>query len=102
MNNKESKIYTNKIENLKNNIQKEYRCLRCEEKKESLNKISKGDLIYKLKHIFSKPNFIYQADINIMYNNGKTITEKIVGMKDNYLMTFDGKRIYLDEINDIK
>ena len=37
-----------------------------------------------------------------MYNNGKTITEKIVGMKDNYLMTFDGKRIYLDEINDIK
>jgi len=102
MNNKDSKIYTNRIESLKNNIQKEFICKSSEVRTERYSEVSKNEIIRKLKVIFSKPNYIYQTDINIMYKNGKNMTEKIIGLKDNYLMTFDGKRIYLDEISDIK
>jgi hypothetical protein len=103
MNNKDSKIYTNKIQNLKNNVQKEFICRADNVREEKINKaVSKAELIRKLNFIFSRPNYIYQTDINIMYKNGKNITEKVIGLKDNYLMTFEGKRIYLDEIIDIK
>ena len=34
--------------------------------------------------------------------NGENIEEKIVGVKDNYLISKDGSRIYIDNISDIK
>ena len=32
----------------------------------------------------------------------KNIEKKIIGRKDSYIITFDGQKIYLDEILDIK
>ena len=37
-----------------------------------------------------------------MYKNCKNIDKKIIGFKDNYIMTSDGDRIYIDEISNIK
>lgn len=64
--------------------------------------LSKTDLINKINNIFKRPDYVYQADVNIMYKNGKNIDKKIIGFKDNYIMTSDGDRIFIDEISNIK
>ena len=59
-------------------------------------------LLKKIESIFSRPDYVYQADITILYKNGENINKKIVGIKDNYLLTIEGEKIYIDDIYDIK
>ena len=42
--------------------------------------------ISKINDIFKRPDFVYQTDITIMYKNGESINERIVGLKENYLI----------------
>ena len=56
----------------------------------------------KIKNIFQRPDYVYQANVNIMYKNGENKQKKIVGFKENYLITLEGEKIYIDEIKDIK
>ena len=37
-----------------------------------------------------------------MYKNGENKNKKIIGFKDNYLLTSDGLKISIDDIYDIK
>lgn len=64
--------------------------------------VDKASLLKKINNIFSRPDYVYKADITIVYKNGKNINKKIVGIKDDYLLAFDGERIYINEILDIK
>lgn len=100
------KIYKNKIENIKSNIQNEfyYRSnSTAEDKRDDNNvKVDKSVLLMKIDNIFKRPDYVYQKDIIIMFKDGKNIEKKIIGRKDNYIITFDGQKIYLDDILDIK
>lgn len=108
MSEKFPEIFKNKIDNVKSKIQNEYYYRGSkEEKTEKDNfvkdkKISRSMLLDKINLIFKRPDFIYQADITIINKNGESMNKKIVGIKDNYLLTLDEEKIYLDDIDDIK
>ena len=55
-----------------------------------------------MNEIFESPNFVYQADITILYKNGENIKEKVIGIKDDYLITLEGNKINLNDIYNIK
>lgn len=104
-------IYKNKINKLKTGIQNEYyfRNFKDNETRneEIINnnkgiKIDKMSLLRKIDNIFKRPDYVYQADVIIVHKNGENIRKKIIGKKDNYLITFEGEKIYFDEILDIK
>ena len=65
-------------------------------------KISKSKLLDKINSVFKRPDYVYQADITIINKNGESMNKKIVGINDNYLLTLDEEKIYLDDIYDIK
>lgn len=107
MKDKVPEIYKNKINKIKSSVQKNFYYHSNEEvlKKENLNLkkgISKTELIKKINDIFLRPDYVYQADVTIMYKNGNNIKKNIVGIKDNYIITIDNERIVLDDILDIK
>ena len=108
MKDKFTEIYKNKIENIKSKVQKDFYYHASDEnssndiRQVSDEKLDRVDIINKINNIFSSPNFVYQADVNIMYKNGENINEKVVGMKDNYLLTLDGRKIFIDVISNIK
>ncbi len=113
MKDKFPEIYKNKVENLKSKVQKEYyyhaddtaqtgmKSKVEEENSESLKKLSDVDLRSKINSIFKRPDYVYKVDVNIMYKNGKTIMKKVIGFKNNYLITNEGEKIYINEISDI-
>lgn len=108
MKDKFPEIYKNKINNLKSKVQKDFYYHATDFNQDNAGhaiggeQLSKTDLINKINNIFKRPDYVYQADVNIMYKNGKNIDKKIIGFKDNYIMTSDGDRIYIDEISNIK
>lgn len=111
MKDKFPEIFKNRVDKIKGNVQKEFYyhngdnndfTKNDERKKIDEKEVDKVSLLKKINGIFTRPDYIYQADITILYKNGKNINKKIVGIKDNYLLTFEGERIYIDEIYDIK
>ena len=105
MKDKFPEIYKSKVDRLKSKIQKEYYYHNWKEENieaDETKLISKPGLIKKINNIFKRPNYVYQADITILYKNGKNMNKKIIGMKDNALLTIEGERISIDDIYDIK
>ncbi len=110
MKDKFPEIYKNRVDKLKSKVQKEFyyhnddNSLKKEDRvdKKDREGVDKMTLLKKINSIFQRPDYVYQADITILYKNGKSMNKKIVGIKDNYLLTFEGERIYIDEIYDIK
>lgn len=110
MKDKFPEIYKRKIENLKSKVQKDFyyhaEALKDEPKVTKVEKTSndredKINLIDKINSIFKRPDFVYQADVNIMYKNGENIEKKIIGLKENYLLTQDGEKIHINDISDV-
>lgn len=104
MKDKFPEIYKSRVEKLKTNVQRDfyYRANNEQQIGDITREIPKPDLLKRINDIFLRPDFVYQADINIMFKNGNNINKKIVGIKDNYLITFDGEKINIDDIYDIK
>ena len=96
MKDKLPKIYKNKINGLKNKVQDTYYC-----DSNIHNNISKTEIINKINNMFLSPDYVYNVNVNIMLKNGKNINEKIIALKDNYLLTLNGTKINIDDINDI-
>ena len=108
MSEKYPEIYKKKINNLKSKVQNFYYYNHekqdiIEEEKEKPEKENNDlyDLKSKINAIFKKPNFVYQAVVNIMYKDGKNITKNIIGFKDNYLLTKEGEKININDIKDV-
>lgn len=107
MKDKFPEIYKNKIEKVKSKVQTDF-YYHADERKADENKITtdkkvdKVTLMKKINNIFLRPDYVYQADVNIMYKNGESINKKIIGIKDNYLIAFDGEKIYINDILDVK
>lgn len=105
MKDKFPEIFKNKVDKIKSKVQKEFYYHNNESENNNQVrevKIDKTVLLKKIESIFSRPDYVYQADITILYKNGENMNKKVVGIKDNYLLTIDGERIYIDDIYDIK
>ena len=108
MNDKFPEIYKNKINDLKTKVQEEY--YYHNKLEESVNEneevteeqIDVNDLRKKISNIFNRSDYIYQADVNIMYKDGKIINDKLIGFKDDYLLLKDNGKVNIDKIKDIK
>ena len=104
MKDKFPEIFKNKVDKIKSKVQKEFYYHNSDESNTDKRevKIDKMTLLKKIESIFSRPDYVYKADITILYKNGENINKKIVGIKDNYLLTIEGEKIYIDDIYDIK
>ena len=104
MKDKFPEIFKNKVDKIKSKVQKEFYYHNSVESNTDKRevKIDKMTLLKKIESIFSRPDYVYKADITILYKKGENINKKIVGIKDNYLLTIEGEKIYVDDIYDIK
>lgn len=108
MKDKHPEIYKNKIDKSRFKFQKEYyvsshnQNINDERTNNPGSNVDKASLLKKINNIFLRPDYVYQADVNIMYKTGETINKKIVGIRDNYLITMDDERISIDDILDVK
>ncbi|MEG2351247.1 MAG: hypothetical protein RSA10_01480 [Bacilli bacterium] len=101
-------IFKNKIGNLKSKVQSEY--YYHADSLENNNKlkqagikgVDKLTILKKVNSIFSRPDYVYQADVIIMFKNGEKHKKKIVGKVGNNLITYDKEQINIDDILDIK
>ena len=61
---------------------------------------SNNDIRKKIKDIVNGADFIYRTKVNIIMG-GKTYIKKIIGIKDNNLITLDNEYIPIDKIDNI-
>lgn len=105
MKDKFPEIFKNKIDNVKCRVQKEYYYHANKipnEDKDERKIVDRTELLNKINGIFERPDFVYETDITIMYKNGESINQRIVGLKENYLINIAGEKIYINDILDIK
>jgi len=61
----------------------------------------KKNVLQKINEIFSSPNYIYKANVEITLKD-KKITKRIIGRNKNYIITMDNMLIPINDILDIK
>lgn len=68
------------------------------------NKVSKPskdvNIYKKINDIFNSSSYVYKADVDIAYRNGRT-TKRVIGRDTNNLITIDNELIPISEIIDI-
>ena len=104
MQDKHPKIYKQKINSLKSDIQKEYYYHGNDIgiTKAVEEKMDREEIINKLKQLLSSPNYIYKAGVIIMLKNGDIYNKNIISYKDNYILTLENDKINIDDIYYIK
>lgn len=65
------------------------------------NTFKKKSVIQKINEIFSSPNYIYKANVEITLKD-KKVTKRIIGRNKNYIITMDNELIPIVDIIDIK
>ena len=58
-------------------------------------------VLQKINEIFSSPNYVYKANVEITLKD-KKVTKRIIGRNKNYIITMDNDLIPLSDIVDIK
>ena len=59
------------------------------------------DVRAKIREIFNNRNYIYKADVTITTKEGQ-VNKRIVGYKDDYLLTIENEKILFNDIIDIE
>ena len=59
------------------------------------------NIIQKINEIFSSPNYVYKANVEIILKD-KTITKRIIGRNKDFIITMDNELIRISDIIDIK
>ena len=57
-------------------------------------------VLQKINEIFSSPNYVYKANVEITLKD-KKVTKRIIGRNKNYIITMDNDLIPITEIIDI-
>lgn len=70
--------------------------------KEDIKLESNIDVRSKINEFFNSDSFVYKVKLDIYLNNGKTLKEDIIAVKDDNLITIDGTKIKINEILNIK
>lgn len=63
--------------------------------------IDKKTVYQKISDIFSSPDYIYKANVEISLKD-KTIVKRIIGRNKDFLITMDNELIRISDIEDIK
>ena len=58
-------------------------------------------VLQKINEIFSSPNYVYKANVEITLKD-KKVTKRIIGRNKNYIITMDNTLIPISDIIDIK
>lgn len=58
-------------------------------------------VLQKINEIFSSPNYVYKANVEITLKD-KKVTKRIIGRNKNYIITMDNDLIPIGDIVDIK
>ena len=58
-------------------------------------------ILQKINEIFSSPNYVYKANVEITLKD-KKVTKRIIGRNKNYIITMDNDLIPITDIIDIK
>ena len=90
------KVFQNKIDKKINNNERVYYS---NNKKEEV--IANKTILQKINEIFSSPNYIYKANVEITLKD-KKVTKRIIGRNKNYIITMDNTLIPISDIVDIK
>lgn len=89
------KVFANPIDKeIRNNTDIYY------SQKENLRSTSTQDVSMKIKEIFASVHHVYKSNVLIKTKNGSEKTT-IVGKTGNYLLTLDGRKINILDIQDI-
>ncbi len=92
------KVFHNKIDKKFNNNRNVYYS---SDKTQDKEYVDKRTIQQKINDIFSSPNYIYKANVDITLKD-KKITKRIIGRNKNYIITMDNELIPIDDIIDIK
>lgn len=63
--------------------------------------IDTRNVLQKINDIFSSPNYVYKANVEIVLRD-KTINKRIIGRNKNYIITMDNELIPVTDIIDIR
>jgi len=58
-------------------------------------------ILQKINEIFSSPNYVYKANVEITLKD-KKVTKRIIGRNKDFLITMDNTLIPISDIIDIK
>lgn len=89
-----SRMYQNSVSKVFNNNKKVYFSY------DDKNKKDYNDIRKKINSIINRNDFIYTTKVNIVIDSVVYI-KKIIGIKDNNLVTLDNEYIPIDKIDDI-
>ena len=90
------KIFHNNInKDFKNNSNVFYSSERNKEEN-----IDNRNVLQKINDIFSSPNYVYKANVEIVLKD-KTVNKRIIGRNKNYIITMDNQLIPVNDIIDI-
>ena len=93
---KKPSVFANKIDHKLNNNEQVFTSFR-DYKNELVETV---DVRKKLNDIFNSPKYVYKADVVIKTKN-EIIEKTIVGMNKNEILTFDNKKIKIEDVIDI-
>ena len=92
------KVFHNKIDkNFNNNRSVYYSNNNYEEDRN----IDSRTVLQKINDIFSSPNYVYKANVEITLKD-KKVTKRIIGRNKNYIITMDNMLIPISDIIDIR
>ena len=69
--------------------------------KKNINEGDSKNVLQKINTIFSSPNYVYKANVEITLKD-KKIIKRIIGRNKNYIITMDNDLIPIIDIIDIK
>lgn len=84
-----------------NNVNKKFNNNKDVYYSKSKNIVDNKTIYQKINDIFSSPNYIYKANVEISLKD-KTIIKRIIGRNKEYLITMDNDLIKINDILDIK
>lgn len=92
------KVFHNKIDKKFNNNRSVYYSNNTYNEDRS---VDTRTVLQKINDIFSSPNYVYKANVEITLKD-KKVTKRIIGRNKNYIITMDNDLIPITDIVDIK
>ena len=93
------KVFRNNINKKFNNNESVYYSNRGE--KENNEITDSKTILQKINEIFSSPNYVYKANVEITLKD-KKVTKRIIGRNKDFIITMDNTLIPIRDIVDIK
>ena len=99
------KVFHNRIDKKFNNNKTVFYSNNKSEDNKTINAINEPvdtkNVLQKINAIFSSPNYVYKANVEITLKD-KKVTKRIIGRNKDYIITMDNDLIPIVDIIDIK